>query len=108
MLSSDHMHMSVSVPHKIAISDLVRKVKGRLSHKAHRELPATRRRYCGSRFWGRGYFYTANGAITEGIVQQHLGNHIADPNDVSRYLFSEARISESKTTQSSSACPQSH
>ncbi len=35
--------------------------------------------YWGCRFWGRGYFSTTNGAITEDIVRQYLENHIADP-----------------------------
>ena len=84
VLSSDHVHMFVSVPPKIAIADLVRKMKGRSSHKVQREFPALRRRYWGRRFWGRGYFSTTNGAITEDIVLQYLENHIADPTDASR------------------------
>ena len=68
VLSSDHVHMFVSVPPKLAISDLVRKMKGRSSHKVQREFPGLRRRYWGRRFWGRGYFSTTNGAITEDIV----------------------------------------
>ena len=54
VLSSDHVHMFVSVPPKLAISDLVRKMKGRSSHKVQREFPAIRKRYWGCRFWGRG------------------------------------------------------
>ncbi|WP_291737480.1 IS200/IS605 family transposase, partial [Leisingera sp. F5] len=44
VLSSDHVHMFVSVPPKLAISDLVRKMKGRSSCRAQREFPAIRRR----------------------------------------------------------------
>ncbi|MEY8827515.1 transposase [Sedimentitalea sp. XS_ASV28] len=40
VLSSDHAHMFVSVPPKRAISDLVRKMKGRSFHKVQREFPA--------------------------------------------------------------------
>lgn len=84
VLSSDHVHMFVSVPPKLAISDLVRRMKGRSSHKVQREFPELRRRYWGSRFWGRGYFSTTNGAITEDIVLQYLEQHIADPTGASR------------------------
>ena len=84
VLSSDHVHMFVSVPPKLAISDLVRKMKGRSSHKVQREFPELRRRYWGRRFWGRGYFSTTNGAITEDIVLQYLEQHIANPTGVSR------------------------
>ncbi|RXV60436.1 IS200/IS605 family transposase, partial [Roseovarius sp. A46] len=41
------------------------------SHKVQREFPAIRKRYWGCRFWGRGYFSTTNGAITEDIVLQY-------------------------------------
>ena len=84
VLSSDHVHMFVSVPPKLAISDLVRKMKGRSSHKVQREFPELRRRYWGRRFWGRGYFSTTNGAITEDTVLQYLERHIANPTDASR------------------------
>ncbi|WP_187430128.1 hypothetical protein ROLI_041210 [Roseobacter fucihabitans] len=40
VLSSDHVHMFVSVPPKLAISDLVRLMKGRSSHKIQQALPA--------------------------------------------------------------------
>jgi len=49
VLSSDHDHMFVSVPPKLAILDLVRKVKGRSSHRVQREFPAIRKRYWGLR-----------------------------------------------------------
>lgn len=64
VLSADHVHMFVSVPPKLAVSDLVRLMKGRSSHKVQREFPELKKRYWGKRFWGRGYFSTTNGAIT--------------------------------------------
>lgn len=84
VLSSDHVHMFVSVPLKLAISDLMRKIKGRSSHKVQREFPQLKKRYWGRRFWGRGYFSTTNGAITEDIVLQYLEQHIQNPTDASR------------------------
>ena len=84
---SDHVHMFVSVPPRLAVSDLVRLMKGRLSHKVQREFPRLRKRYRGRRFWGRGYFSTTNGAITEDIVLQYLEQHIADPTDDSWWSF---------------------
>jgi putative transposase len=84
VLSSDHVHMFVSVPPKLAISDLVRKMKGRSSRKAQQEFPYIRKRYWGRRFWGRGYFSTTSGAITQDVVLQYLEQHIPDPNGASR------------------------
>ena len=84
VLSSDHVHMFVSVPPKLAISDLVRKMKGRSSRKIQQEFPQIRKRYWGQRFWGRGYFSTTSGAITQDVVLQYLEQHIPDPTGVSR------------------------
>ncbi len=83
VLSQDHVHMFVSIPPKLAVSDLVRKMKGRSSHKVQREFPELKKRYWGRRFWGRGYFSTTNGAITEDIVLQYLEQHL-NPTDASR------------------------
>ncbi len=61
-----------------SVHALVRKVKGRSSHRVQREFPEICRRYWGCRLWGRGYFSTANGAISEDIVLQFwvpVGRH---------------------------------
>ncbi len=82
VLSCDHVHMFVSVPPKLAISDLVRKMKGRSSHKLQREFPQLKKRYWGRRFWGRGYFSTTSGVISQDVVLQYLENHVRDPTGI--------------------------
>ena len=84
VVSSDHVHMFVSIPPKLSISDFMRKVKGRSSYLIQREFPALKKSYWGQRFWGRGYFSTTNGAITEDTVLQYLENHIQNPTGASR------------------------
>ncbi len=84
VLSKDHIHMFVSVPPKLAISDLVRLMKGRSAYKVLREFPFLKKRYWGGHFWGRGYFSTTNGAITEYIVLEYLNNHLSDATGASR------------------------
>jgi len=76
VLSSDHVHMFVSIPPKLSVSEFMRKVKGRSSFLIQKEFPQLKKRYWGQRFWGRGYFSTTNGAITEDIVLQYLEDHI--------------------------------
>jgi putative transposase len=63
-------------------------MKGRSSHKIQREFPQIKKRYWGRHFWGRGYFSTTNGAITEDIVLHYLEQKIANPTDASRWWFS--------------------
>ena len=84
LLSSDHVHMFVSEPPKLAVSDLVRLMKGRASHTVKREFPQLKKRRWGRRLWGSGYFSSTNGALTEDIVLQHFEHHIANPTGASR------------------------
>ena len=84
VLSADHVHMFVSIPPKLAVSDLMRLMKGRSSMLVQREFPQLKKRYWGKRFWGRGYFSTTNGAITQDVVLQYLENHVKNPTGESR------------------------
>ena len=84
VVSSDHVHIFVSVPPKLAISDLMRRIKGKSAFKVFREFPKLKKRYWGCHFWGRGYFSTTNGAITEETVLQYLERHIDNPTGISR------------------------
>jgi putative transposase len=84
VLASDHVHMFVSIPPNLSVSDFMRKMKGRSSHKVQREFPQLKKRYWGRHFWGRGYFSTTNGAITEDIVLQYLESHSDKSTDASR------------------------
>ena len=84
VVSSDHVHVFVSIPPKLAVSDLMRRIKGRTAFKLFREFPKLKKRYWGRHFWGRGYFSTTNGAITEEVVLQYLERHIENPTGISR------------------------
>ena len=44
-----------AIPPHIAVSDFVRRVKGRSSHRVQMEFPDLRKRYWGRHFWARGY-----------------------------------------------------
>jgi REP element-mobilizing transposase RayT len=59
VLSKEHVHMFVEIPPRIAVSDFVRRVKGRSSHRAQMEFPDLGKRYWGRHFWARGYLLVA-------------------------------------------------
>lgn len=59
--SSDQVHMFVSVQPKLAISDMMRLMKGRSSHSIQREFPQIKKCYQGRHFWGRGTFQPQTG-----------------------------------------------
>ena len=84
VLARDHVHMFLSVPPKHAISDVVRRIKGRSSRRLQQEFPGLRKRYWGRHFWARGYFCTTSGNVTDELVLQYLSTHGTDATDVSR------------------------
>ncbi len=85
VLSTDHVHMFVSVPPHVPISKVMQRVKGRSSYKIQREYPELRKRYWGQRFWARGYFSTTSGNVTDDVIRQYLELHSKrEPTDESR------------------------
>ena len=79
VLSKDHVHMFIAVPPQHALSDVMRRIKGRSSRRIQQEFPEIKKRYWGCHFWARGYFSATSGCITEDLVLQYLNNHINDP-----------------------------
>ena len=68
VLSSNHVDMFVEIPPKLSVSEFMRRVKGATSRKIQSEYPALRARYWGKRFWGRGYFCTTSGNVTNEVI----------------------------------------
>lgn len=83
VISGDHVHMMVSIPPQLSVSDVVRRMKGRSSYKVQQEHPELKKRYWGRHFWGRGYFCTTSGNVTDDIILQYIQNH-SEPTGISR------------------------
>ena len=75
VLGRDHVHMFLSIPPKLSLSDVMQRIKGRSSRRIQMEFPELRKRYWGRRFWARGYFSTTSGNVTDDIITQYLELH---------------------------------
>ena len=84
VVSKDHVHLLLSSPPTLSPSEIMRRIKGRTSSKLLEEFPYLKKRYWGRHFWGRGYFSTTSGAITDDVILQYLENHIEKPTGASR------------------------
>jgi len=84
VLAKDHVHMMISIPPSLSVSDVVRRMKGRSSHKVQREFPELKKRYWGRHFWARGYFSTTSGNVTDEIILQYIEQHALKPTGISR------------------------
>ena len=78
VLSSNHIHMFVEIPPKLAVSDFLRRVKGCTSRKVQQEFPELKKQYWGLRFWTRGYFCTTSGNVTNETIMNYIENHTPD------------------------------
>ena len=68
----DHVHLLLSVPPNIAVSDLVQWLKGRSSRRMLDEFGELRRQFWGQHLWARGYFVASSGNVTDEIIAQYI------------------------------------
>ena len=71
-VAKDHVHLLVSVPPNLAVSELVKRLKGRSSRKMLQEYDELRREFWGRHFWARGYFAASTGNVTDEIVAEYI------------------------------------
>lgn len=76
VLSSDHIHVFVSIPPHIPVSEFVQKAKGRSSRKIQQEFPELKKKSWGRHFWGRGYFSSTSGNFTDEMINAYIDGHI--------------------------------
>ena len=74
-VSSDHVHLLVSVPPNVAVSVLVQRLKGRSSRRLQEEFGELKRQYWGRHMWARGYFAVSTGNVTDEIIKQYIESH---------------------------------
>jgi REP-associated tyrosine transposase len=75
VVSKDHVHMHIEYPPSKAISNLVKRFKGRTSRLLQQEFPALQKQYWGRHFWAIGYGAWSTGNITEEMIQEYLEHH---------------------------------
>ena len=75
MVSSDHVHILVSYPPQVSVSQLVQRVKGKSSYKLQREYQMLRKNYWGQRLWARGYFACTTGNVTDDMIKAYREGH---------------------------------
>ena len=75
VVSKDHVHMHIEYAPKLALSDLVKRLKGRSSRLIQQEFPHLQKRYRGRHFWATGDGAWSSGNVTEEAVQEYLEHH---------------------------------
>lgn len=71
-VSKDHVHLLVSAPPNLSVSELVKRLKGRSSRKMLEEFGELRKLYWGRHLWARGYFAASTGNVTDEIIAEYI------------------------------------
>jgi putative transposase len=71
-ISRDHVHIFVSVPPYVSVSQLVQTLKGKTSRKMLSEFRRLSRAFWGRHFWGRGYFVASSGNVTDEVIMKYI------------------------------------
>ena len=80
-VSKDHVHLLVSSPPHISVSETMQKIKGRSSRMLQQEFPHLGKRYWGQHLWARGYFALTVGQVTEQMISDYIEGHMEKPPD---------------------------
>ena len=71
-LSKDHVHLMVSVPPHVSVSQLVQYIKGKSSRKMMMEFKTLSRTFWGRHIWARGYFAATSGNVTDEVIMKYI------------------------------------
>ena len=74
-VGADHVHMYISYPPYISITELVKSLKGRSSRKIQEEFPELGKQYWGQHFWAIGYAAFSSGEVTDQMIREYIKNH---------------------------------
>jgi putative transposase len=68
----DHVHLLVSVPPQVSVSELMQWIKGRSSRRMLEEFSELSRQFWGRHLWARGYFAASSGNVTDEVIKQYI------------------------------------
>jgi len=70
-LSSDHVHMLISIPPKYSVAQVVGYIKGKSAIHVARNYMGQKRNFTGHQFWARGYYVSTVGR-DEKAVREYI------------------------------------
>lgn len=80
-ISTDHIHLFLSVPPNLSVSKLTQLLKGTTSRKLQQEFPDLRKKYWGQHLWAQGYFAVTSGTVTDEMWMEYIQNQTESPDN---------------------------
>ena len=86
-IQADHIHIVVSVPPRLSISEYMGMLKGKTAIKIFKSFPGFRKKpYWGNHFWARGYF-----SSTVGIDEEKIRRYVKYQEDQEKVVENQQR-----------------
>ncbi|MDE1850429.1 MAG: IS200/IS605 family transposase [Candidatus Micrarchaeota archaeon] len=73
-VEDDHVHLFVSIPITMSLSNAIRLLKGISAHEIFKQFEGFRKRYWGGHFWSRGCFFRSISNVTSGAIDNYIKN----------------------------------
>ena len=71
-VQTDHVHLVVSIPPKVSVSEFMGTMKGKLAIKLFKSYPDLKKKpYWGNHLWARGYFVATIG-LDEEMIKKYV------------------------------------
>jgi len=80
-VARDHVHIFVSVPPHLSVSNFVKSAKGKTSRKLMMEYKSLSKAFWGRHIWARGYFVASSGNVTDEVVIKYIELQGVEPSD---------------------------
>jgi putative transposase len=75
------VHIFVSVPPHLSVSQLAQSMKGKTSRKMLMEYKSLSRAFWGRPMWARGYFAASSGNVTDEVIMKYIEQQGLEPPD---------------------------
>jgi len=88
-ISTDHVHLLLSVPPHLSPSRVMQAIKGKTSNRLMAEYRAVKKACWGRHLWARGYFVASSGNVTDEVIKQYIEMQGAAPQDDDEFRITE-------------------
>ncbi len=81
-IGAEHVHMLVSCPPNISVSEMMKCFKGRSSKKLQEEFKELKKKYWGQHLWSPGYFCRSVGNVTKEVIKSYIENQSEEEKEI--------------------------
>jgi len=77
-IGKEHVHLLISCPPSLSVSQIAQYLKGRSSRLLQEEFKELKKKYWGQHLWAPGYFCRTVGTVTQEMIIEYIKNQRDD------------------------------